>query len=374
MSQVLDIFMINVADPQRLLLQRRNELHAAFERVLESGNYILGPEVHNFEQEFARWIGLKHVVGVANATDALELALEACGVGPGDEVITVSHTAVATVAAIVRCGAVPVYVDVELDTANIDVELLTEELITPRTKALICVHLYGRPANVKMVKKFCNSFSLKLIEDCSQAHGASVGTDKVGTFGDVACFSSYPTKNLPALGDAGLAVTNCDDIARHMRASRQYGWTRRYVSDTVGRNSRLDELQAAILRVNLGYLAHDNLKRIEIARRYDERFESLEYIMPFKEQDGSNSVYHLYVIRLEERTRFMEYMLTKGVSTAIHYPVPVHLQPPYSNVSNTSTPLGNTELLATQVCSLPMHPNLTTSEIDRVIEAVTAFK
>ncbi|MGH9752556.1 MAG: DegT/DnrJ/EryC1/StrS family aminotransferase, partial [Blastocatellia bacterium] len=288
------------SDPRANYLARKREIDEAIQQTLDSGWYILGGQVSEFEREFAGYLGAKHCVGVANGTDALHLALRSIGAGAGDAVITVAHTAVATVAAIEMAGALPLLVDIDPATFTIDPEAVEDAIKTHRDqlhiKAILPVHLYGHPADMRAICDIARRYDLKVVEDCAQAHGATIhrmGGSKVGVFGDAAAFSFYPTKNLGALGDGGAIVTNDAEVAERVRLLREYGWRERYVSDVAGFNSRLDELQAAILRVKLKYLDEENARRREIARIYDDRLALDSLGLP-ERLDGVESVYHQY--------------------------------------------------------------------------------
>ncbi len=362
------------SDPKANYLAHKREIDEAIAEALDSGWYILGQQVIAFEREFADYLGAEHCIGVANGTDALHLALRACGVGAGDVVITVAHTAVATVAAIEMTGALPLLVDVDPMTFTISPESVEDAVKTYRDqlriRAIIAVHLYGHPAEMRAIRDIARRYDLKVVEDCAQAHGATINGQKVGTFGDVAAFSFYPTKNLAALGDGGAIVTNDPGVAERVRLLREYGWRERYVSETAGFNSRLDEIQAAILRVKLKYLDEENGRRREIARIYDERLASTPLQLP-RCQSGVEHVYHQYVARSVERDKLREHLRQQGIGALIHYPVPVHLQPAYKNrapVHRGALPV--TEEAARQILSLPMHPQLTDQQVARVCEVL----
>jgi dTDP-4-amino-4,6-dideoxygalactose transaminase len=350
--------------------EQRDEILSAVRRVAESGRYILGPEVEAFEREFAGYLGVAHAVGVASGTDAVRLALEALGVGAPDDVLTVSHTAVATVAAIVALGARPIFVDVEPETGLMNLDLL-ESSLTEQTKAVIGVHLYGKALDMDALSSWCASRGLKLIEDCAQAHGARWNGRRVGSFGDAAAFSFYPTKNLGALGDGGAVATNSLAIAERIRSLRQYGWEDRYVSAEPGINSRLDELQAAILRVKLRALDDGNARRRRIALRYLEAFEPLGIAMSDL-SDLESHAFHLFVVSTPLRDELKAHLANNSVFAGIHYPVPVHLQPGYGEFpSRRELPVS--ERLADTVLSLPMYPELSQPDQDRVIGLTLSF-
>ena len=357
-------FVILCANPKAQYLARKAEIDQAISAVLDRGSYILGEETRAFEAEFATYVGAQHGIGVGNGTDALHIALAACGVGKGAEVITVAHTAVATAAAIVAAGAKPVFVDVESDYFTLSAEQL-EAAITPRTRAIIPVHLYGQPADLEPIRAVARRHDLVVIEDCAQAHGARYQGRPVGSFGHAACFSFYPTKNLGALGDGGMVVTSDSGVAERARLLREYGWRQRYVSDTDGWNSRLDELQAAILRVKLRHLDADNSARSRIAARYSAGLRGV--VLP-QVRPQATHVYHLYVIRSERREQLRRHLERNGIAAAIHYPVPVHQQPAYRAYARTPLPV--TERVATEILSLPIYPELSDQDADRVIGAI----
>jgi len=356
--------------------QYREELDACIARVLSSGWYILGAEVARFEKEFAAWLTVDHAVGVANGTDAINLALRSLDIGVGDAVFTVSHTAVATVAAIEMSGATPVLIDVDASSRNIDLEKLSESVRNfsrisgkLRPKALVAVHLYGQSCDMNALQRVCDEGDLHLIEDCAQAHGTTFGGARAGTFGSAAAFSFYPTKNLGAFGDAGAVAFRDSAAATRCRALREYGWTSRYVSEFSGINSRLDEFQAAVLSVKLRHLEGEIAKRRVVARSYDAGLAGVVEIPSVS--PGSEHAYHLYVIRCAGRDSLRSRLQSAGIGSGIHYPVPVHLQPAYRD----RVPLGLgglavTEALAPEIVSLPMHPFLNAQDIDQVVRVV----
>ena len=347
------------------------EIDAAINRVLHSGWYILGSEVSNFEQEFAAWCSVPHAVGVASGTDALHLALRALNIGPGQQVITVAHTAVATVAAIEMCGAQPVFVDITPDTCTMDPAHLPAA-ITPHTRAIIPVHIYGHPAPLTAILEIANRHNLPVIEDCAQAHGALYRGRRVGSWGHLAAFSFYPTKNLGALGDAGAVVTTDPALAERLRLLRQYGWRNRYVSDIPGFNSRLDEMQAAVLRVKLACLDKWNNARRDLAQGYAAGLAHTPLALPV-EADHCRHVYHLYAVQTPQRDALQAHLAARGVGTGLHYPVPVHLQPAYTRLGYVPGALPVTERVARQQLSLPMYPQLGRHQLDQVVSAVTEF-
>lgn len=364
--------MIQCANPKAQYLAHKDEIDKAIQRVLEGGIYILGEEVRSFEAEFSSYIGVKYGIGVASGTEALSLALKACDIKPDDEVITVSHTAVATVAAIEQVGAIPVFVDIEPEYFTIDPAYL-KKAITSRTKAIIVVHLYGQPADLEAIMKIAKENNLCVIEDCAQAHGAMYRGKRVGSWGDIACFSFYPTKNLGALGDGGIVVTDNSELAEKVRLLREYGWRERYISDIPGWNSRLDELQAAVLRTKLRYLDLDNKERAKLAGMYTDMLCECSLVLP-KVRESSTHVFHLYVVRSSHREELRAFLRERGISTSIHYPTPVHLQPAYKGRFSNSSYLQETEQTAAQVLSLPLYPQLGESAVLKVMEEIKAFE
>lgn len=351
----------------------RTALDAAVQRVMESGWYILGQEVRDFERAFAAFVHANGCVGVNSGTDALLLALRALHIGPGDEVITVAHTAVATVAAIVLAGATPVLVDVDPATYTMDPDAAAAA-ITQRTRAIIPVHLYGHPADLAQLGAIAQANHIALIEDCAQAHGATFQGRPVGSRGDAGCFSFYPTKNLGALGDGGAVVANDDGLLQELRSQREYGWTpaQRYVSQAQGMNSRLDELQAALLLVKLAHLDAENARRMQIAQHYTALFSDLgdQLVTPVVRADCTH-VFHLYVVRTPRRDQVLAALKAQGIGAAIHYPVPIHQQPGYRDAV-VAHDLTRTEALAAEILSLPINPWLHDGQIERVAAAVLA--
>ena len=362
---------IPFVDLKAAYFRLRAEIDAAVDTTLEGGWYILGAQVSAFEEEFAAYLGLNSAVGVASGTDAVLLALRACGIGPGDEVITVSHTAVATVAAIELSGALPRLVDVEPDGLTMDAGQL-RAAITSRTKAIIPVHLYGGPAQMDEILLIAREHGLIVIEDCAQAHGAAYRGRMVGTMGDAAAFSFYPTKNLGAMGDGGAVATSRADVAERLRLLRQYGWQERYVSAIAGYNSRLDELQAAILRVRLRHLDEENEARRRLAAAYDAHLSHLPVECPVVRPDDYH-VYHLYAIQSKRRDELRAFLGARGIGTAVHYPVPVHLQPAYARLGYGLGSLPVTERAAGRLLSLPMFPDLPSDSPAAVATSIAEF-
>lgn len=372
MSEIPDApLSIPQMNPGAFFKSHRSEAAAAIMGVVDSGFYILGSEVEKFEEEFAGRFHFGTAVGVANGTDALVLALRSLGVGPGDRVATVSHTAVATVAAIQIVGARPVLVEIVPDTYTISAESLARTLDTyDSIKAVIAVHLYGHPADMRRVLQVAKSHGIYVVEDCSQAHGAQLNDQFVGSMSDVATFSFYPTKNLGALGDGGIVVSDNAERARMVRMLRQYGWGRRFISEYPGINSRLDELQAAILRIRLPHLDADNRRRAEIAAAYDRELAETELILP-RAEPGAIHVYHQYVVRHPERNQLQQQLRKRGIGTSVHYPMPVHLQPAYSSSCDIDPGgLKISESIVHEILSLPMYPELSDEAVNVVIGAV----
>ncbi|GGF00002.1 aminotransferase [Aliidongia dinghuensis] len=365
--------MIPQTDPKAAYLEQQAEIDAAIARQLASGWYILGKEVEGFEAAFAAFLGLPHAVGVANGTDALVLALKGLGIGSGDKVATVAHTAVATVVAVEQAGAVPVLIDIDPVTYTMEPAALEAAFTAhPDIKAVLPVHLYGQPADLPAIQVLAQRHGAKLIEDCAQAHGAKLDGRTVGTWGDAACFSLYPTKNLGALGDGGVIATGDAALAGELKALRQYGWREHYVSDIVGMNSRLDELQAAILRVKLTALQRWNARRRAIAAAYDAGLAGAGVSLPAVRR-GAEHVYHQYAIRAADRDGLKARLRERGVASNIHYPVPVHLQAAYRDrLIIGPAGLAETERAAREVLSLPMYPQLSDAAVEQVIAAVRA--
>jgi dTDP-4-amino-4,6-dideoxygalactose transaminase len=357
--------------PRAFFDEHRQDTLAAVLRVLDSGTYILGEEMKAFEQEFAHYFGFGDAAGVANGTDAIALALRALGIARGDRVATVSHTAVATVAAIEMVGATPVFVDITMDTYTMDPAAFARTVTAVHgVRAVIPVHLYGHPADVPAIVRIAKQCDVCVIEDCAQAHGAKLNGRFAGSFADAATFSFYPTKNLGALGDGGMIVSGDGECIRKARGLREYGWGRRYVSDTPGVNSRLDELQAAILRVRLPYLESGNRRRAEIAATYCRGLAGTGLVLPAQSK-GATHVYHQYVVRHPDRDGLQARLRERRIGTGIHYPVPVHRQPAYSGRCQLDPEgLGNTEIVAHEILSLPMYPELDDAAVERVIDVV----
>lgn len=366
-----DAAFIAQTDPLASYLALKAEIDDAILRVLGSGSYILSSEVSAFEAEFANYIGAGAAVGCANGTDALALALRALGVGPGCAVATVSHTAVATVAAIEMTGATPLLLDIDESTYTLDPAELEAVLSSPRPgrppiKAVVPVHLYGQPADLDGICSIAARYDFRVVEDCAQAHGAVFRGRRVGGWGQAGAFSFYPTKNLAAFGDGGALVTSDVELAKRAAALRQYGWGPERVSQFAGANSRLDELHAAVLRLKLIRLDVENARRQAVAAAYDKALDGSGVRPPATRPDRTH-VYHQYVIRRPDRDAFRSRLLGKGIHTSVHYPVPVHLQPAFAGrVELGPSQCRATEVICNEIVSLPMHPHLTDGEVDRV--------
>ncbi len=346
------------------------EIHKAINRVLEKQWFLLGEELQNFQKEFSKYLGAKYSIGVNSGSDALYLALKSLNFKEGEEVITVSHTFISTVDAIMRNNLKPVFVDIEPDTCNVDVSKI-EEAITNKTRVIIPVHLYGHPVDLNHLVEIKNKYDLILIEDACQAHGAEYNKRKVGTFGDIACFSFYPSKNMGAYGDGGMIVTNDEDLANRFYLSRNYGQSKKYYHDFIGINSRLNEIQAAVLRVKLKYLEQWNEKRRHIAKLYNTLLDKNKVLIPI-EKDYVKHVYYLYVIRTKFREELKEHLARNNIQTLIHYPIPVHLQLAYKNLIETQS-LPVTEQASKEVLSIPMNPWLSEGDLRIVSEVINNF-
>lgn len=358
-------------DSTRQYLKIRSKINASVARVLRSGKFILGKENALFENAFAAYIGTRYGVGVNSGTDALKIALRSLGIKPGDEVITVANTAVPTVSAIRETGAIPVFVDInEYFTINANT---IEQAITRKTKAIIPVHLYGQPCDMAVILKIAKKHGLKIIEDCAQATGAKIKNKKVGSFGDIACFSFYPTKNLGAYGDGGMIVTSNKKLADTARRLRMYGMEKTYSAREEWYNSRLDELQAAILNMKLSYLDGWNVRRKEIARYYFKNIKNKHIALP-RLKTGYSHAFHLFVIRTKVREQLERYLKQNGVGYGIHYPFPIHRQKAYGFLGYKKGELPATERAAKEVLSLPVFPELTDKELRSIVAKINTFK
>ncbi|MFQ5821522.1 MAG: DegT/DnrJ/EryC1/StrS family aminotransferase [Candidatus Heimdallarchaeota archaeon] len=358
--------MIPFVDLKKEYAEIRQEIHNAIQRVLEKQWFILGEELEKFEQEFPNHIGAKYGIGVNSGSDALYLAVNSLGVGKGDEVITVSHTFISTVDAIVRNGAKPIFLDVDPETYTIDVTQI-EKKITERTRAIIPVHLYGHPSDMDPIMEIAEEHNLFVIEDACQAHGAEYKSKKVGSIGHIGCFSFYPAKNLGAYGDAGMIVTNNEEMAGRLRMMRNYGQLKKYYHEFLGVNSRLDEIQAAILRVKLKHLDEWNEKRRKVARLYNEFLEN-SVVTP-TQREYAKHVYHVYAIRHKNRDKLEEHLEKNGIQTLIHYPIPVHKQKAYLDLGfQLNLPV--TEKICHEILSLPMHPWMNSDEVSTISKVI----
>ena len=358
-------------DMARLHAETRDEMLAAFARVLDSGAFVQGHEVEAFEREFASRSGAGHALAVSNGTAALHLALLACGIGSGDEVITVANTFIATAEAISMTGATPVFADIDPETMNIDpAQLLLR--VTPRTRAVIAVHLYGRLAPMAELRAICDRHGLKLIEDACQAHGAMLDGRHAGTIGDAGCLSFYPTKNLGTVGEGGMLLTDDPAIATRVASLRNHGQTGKHVHVEPGYNYRMPELQAAALRVLLPHLEQWNVARIAAADAYRQALSDTSVTTPAASAEGGH-VFHLYVVRTRRRAGLQRFLQERGIATAIHYPTAIHLQPAYAAAGSGPGSLLQTEQAVREILSLPMHPHITPAEIAEVARAVRDF-
>lgn len=347
------------------------DVDAAIFGVLNEGHFILGPEVEAFEKNMAGFLGVKHVVGVANGTDALVIALDVLGIGPGDEVITTPYTFFASSECISHRGAKPVFVDVEPDYFTIDPAKL-EKAITPRTRAIIPVHIFGQPCDMESIMRIAKAHNILVVEDCAQAIGAAFKGKKVGSVGSIGCFSLFPTKNLGCYGDGGFIVTDNDEWATLLRKKRTHGWGPKYYHSMLGYNSRLDTMQAAIALTKIPYLESWNARRLQIARRYNEEFQSLPVRRPV-EAEGRLHVYHLYMLGTPDRDALKGYLEERGIGSGIYYPLPLHLQEVYSDLGYKAGSLPVSEELSPSMLALPCYPELEDEEQQQVIEAVKSF-
>lgn len=361
--------MIPIVDLKRQYKQTGAEIEKAVTEVLRSGYYILGPNTKALESEFASYLGTKHAIGLNSGTDALHLALRALDIGKGDEVITVAFTFVATTESIEIVGATPVFVDIDPDTFNMDVKRI-EDKITPKTKAIMPVHLYGQPADMDVIMDIAKRHNLYVIEDCCQAVGAEYKGKKVGSFGDIGAYSFFPTKNLGGMGDGGMAVTNSDYLKDRMVALRNHGGAVRYHHDEIGVNSRLDEIQSAVLRVKMNYIDEWNKMRREVAKRYTELFAGCEDVVTPKELDDTYCVYHQYTIKVPNRDAVQKMLQENGVGAMIYYPIPLHMQKVHAHLGYKMGDLPHTEKNTELVMSLPMFAELTAEEQKEIAEKV----
>jgi dTDP-4-amino-4,6-dideoxygalactose transaminase len=363
--------MIYFANPKTEYVYLKKKINKKIKKVLESNSYILGNEVINFEKNFSKYLGMRYSVGVSNGTDAIILALQSINIKKGDEVITTSHTAFATIAAIVDVGAIPVFIDIKEEDFTIDLSKI-EKKISKKTKAIIAVHIYGNPVDIKELLKIKNKYKITLIEDCAQAHGAEYNKKKVGTFGDFSCFSFYPTKNLGTYGDAGIVSTNKNKNYKKLKLLREYGWIKKNISLQKGSNKRLDELHAGILNIKLAYLDKFNYKRILIAHKYLKFIKSKKIILP-EINSFKKHVFHLFVVRVKNKKRdnFLNYLKKNHIYAGIHYPIPNHLQKPFRKYHNTKLPI--TEKISKEIVSIPNYPLLSNRQINKIIRVINQF-
>ena len=359
------------SNPFEQFKSKKKAIYASVKKVLNSTNYILGKNVYDFEKNFSSFIGTKYGVGVANGTDAIEIALKSLDIGTGDEVITVSHTALATVSAIILTGAKPVLVDIEEDKFTINIDLI-EKNISKKTKALVLVHIYGQSANLEKIIKICKKNKIKLIEDVSQAHGGKWNNKYLGSYGDLSTFSFYPTKNLGAIGDAGFICTNNRKLFNRARQIREYGWNKKRIANISGRNSRLDEIQAAILNLKLKFLKQDTMKRQVIAKKYYNEIICKEVNHP-KVLGYENHAFHLYVIKVKKRDLLNKYLRKNNIFCGIHYPVPIHQQPGYKNKIKINNKLKITEKVSKNILSLPIYPELSINKVKKISKLINSF-
>lgn len=339
--------------------------------VLRSGWYILGSQVESFEREFATYTGSRYCRGVASGLDALQIAFRALHIGEGDEVIVQANTYIASVMGITMNGATPIFV--EPDAYDLIDVTKIEEAISERTRAILVVHLYGQATDMTTVMELAKKYDLRVVEDCAQSHGAMWNGQMTGTFGDIGCFSFYPSKNLGAFGDAGAVVTNDAELAEEIRVLRNYGSEKRYYNKYIGYNSRLDEMQAGLLRVKLSHMTELTEERIRIADRYSNGISNPNVILPII-KDGATHVWHQYVLHVERRDEFMEYLQEKGIGTIVHYPIPPHLQQAYAYLGHQRGDYPISEKYADEVVSLPIYNGMTEDEIAYVIEMINRFE
>jgi dTDP-4-amino-4,6-dideoxygalactose transaminase len=359
--------MIKFLDLKAINEMHRLEMEAAIKRVLDSGWYLLGKEIESFEKEFSEYCGVKHAIGCANGLDALKLIIQAYGFGPGDEIVAPANTYIASLISISANGATPVLVEPDINTYLIDPEKI-EDAITSRTKAIMVVHLYGRAMDMTRIWEIADKYSLKIIEDSAQAHGAMFDGKRVGNLGDASGFSFYPGKNLGCLGDGGAVTTNDDELAEKIRALRNYGSDVKYHFPYRGTNSRLDEIQAALLRVKLPHLDNDNAIRRRIAERYCSEIKNPNIVLPSLPDDVMQNVWHVFPIRVQNRTEFQQYLSDNGIQTVIHYPIPPHRQPAYVEWHGLTLPI--TEKIHDEIISLPISPVMIEDEMARVVDVL----
>ncbi|MBM3181482.1 MAG: DegT/DnrJ/EryC1/StrS family aminotransferase [Chloroflexi bacterium] len=363
--------MISLVDLTAQYHSIKKEIDAAVLSTLESGHFILGPQVVKFEESVASYLGVKHAIGLASGTDALVIALRALNIGEGDEVIIPAYTFFATAGTVMAGGATPVFVDVDPQTYQMDVSKI-ESAITSKTRAIIPVHLYGHPAEMNPILEISRKHGLKVIEDNAQGFGAEYLGKKTGALGDIGCLSFFPTKNLGAYGDGGMSVTNDAALAERMRKLRAHGWKKKYYPEEVGFNSRLDALQAAILQAKLPHLDSWNEKRRELSQRYNEQLAPLGIVTPV-EREWAKHVYHLYIIRVEKRDALQAFLKEKGIASEVYYPLPPHLSVPCKKFGYKEGDFPHAGKAAKKTLALPLYPELTLEQQDEVIAAVEEF-
>lgn len=363
--------MIPFLDLKGINLRHEEAIIEGVRRVLHSGWYVLGEEVKNFELEFAKYCGTEYCLGVANGLDALELIIHAYDIGPGDEVIVPSNTYIASILSISSNGATPILVEPDIRTYNIDPTKI-EEKITSRTRAILVVHLYGQTCDMNEIIKLANKYGLKIIEDCAQSHGAVYNQKRAGNLGHAAAFSFYPGKNLGALGDAGAITTNDDKLYQKLFALRNYGSMKKYENIYKGYNSRLDELQAPILREKLKYLDLDNQIRRDIATFYSENIDNDHLLLPYVLGKPESHVWHVYPVRVKYRNEFVSYLLDKGIQTMIHYPIPPHKQEAYKEWNSYKYPIS--EQIHSEILSLPISPVLCIDDVKYIVEVINEYQ
>lgn len=365
--------MINVFEPKKQYISYKKPILQSIKKVLESGNYVLGPQVKKLEKNFAKYCGAKYAIGVKNGTDALILAMKSLDIKRGDEVITTSHTALATIAAIVSTGAKPVIIDIEDTYYTIDVEKF-ESAINSKTKAIIPVHIYGQACDMSKIILLAKKNKIKIIEDCSQALGATYDKKKVGTFGKIGTFSFYPTKIVGAIGDGGIIITNNSSIAKKLYKLRQYGWNKKRITKFPGYNSRLDEFQAAIINVKMKKVDRDNQKRATIASIYKKKIINQNFVLP-QIRKNSKHVFHIFAILTKKRKLLVEYLKKNKVSPGIHYNKPACLNGGYSELCKFQLKnIRKTIKVSKETISLPIYPELTKNDINKVIKLINKFK
>lgn len=350
-----------------------NELKEKFSQILDKNYFIMGNEVDNFQNEFATYLGVKHVIGCGNGLDALHIILKALDIGSGDEVIVPSNTYIATALAVSYAGAKPVFVEPDINSFNIN-PLKIEEKITSKTKAIMVVHLYGRPADMEPILTISKKYNLKIIEDCAQAHNAKYKGKQVGTFGDAAGFSFYPGKNLGALGDAGAIATNNDELAQKAKMLTNYGSQIKYLHEYKGFNSRLDEIQAGLLSIKLNYLDKWNARRKEIANKYINEVRNKNIILPLANTEEFDGVWHIFAVRSKYRNELELFLKEKGISALKHYPIPMHLQGAYADLGYNKGDLPIAEEISDTELSIPLYYGMTDDEVSYVIDILNSFK